>query len=198
MNPLHRGYTVIELMTTVTVVAIAAAVAIPAFQPNLISQLESAADVVASDLQQFRHWAVTNNTSYRVTFDTAENRYYFEHSGSNSALNTLPTSIVRNTNDTATRKYFDLDDLPQLSAPVRMTSVLAMSTTPVSTTNVEYGPLGSTTAANDTVVWLSAGSGDGVRYVPVRVNAVTGLAVPGAVDAVGPTTSTGSSGSTGS
>lgn len=192
MKSLRVGYTLVELMATVTVVAIAAAMAIPSMRPNATSQLESAAEIVAADMQQFRQLAVTNNSTYRVTFDTAGNRYYLEHSGSNTALNTLPTSIVRDTSNTTTRQYFDLDNLPQLFGSVRLKQVLAMTSTPVSATNLEFGPLGATTQAADTIVWIGSGSGGDALFVPVRVNAVTGLAVPGAVDTVGPTAATGS------
>jgi hypothetical protein len=52
--------------------------------------------------------------------------------------------------------------------------VAAPSATVVS--NVEFGPLGSTTRPQETVVWLSCGAGSSERHVSIHVNPATGLA----------------------
>ena len=188
----RTGYTLVELMITVAVLAIVAGMAIPSFEPDVASQLESFADVVAADLAQVRQLAIANNSTYRITFEAAQNRYYYEHSGSNSALNTLPPTIYRHPDNTATKHYFDLSDMPRLGPAVTLTTVLAMSSSPTSMTTLEFGSLGATTGAADADVWLTSGSDSNLRYVHVRINAVTGLATPAEIDAVGPAAATGS------
>ena len=64
--------------------------------------------------------------------------------------------------------------------------VVVQSSTPTTVTTIEFAPLGATTATADTVVWLQCGDGDNLRYLSVRVNAVTGLAQIGDLDASGP------------
>lgn len=188
----RTGYTLVELMMTITVLAIVAGMAIPSFEPDVAAQLESFADVVAADLSQVRQLAIAHNSSYRITFDAAHNRYYYEHSGTNSALNTLPPTIYRHPDNTTTKHYFDLSSMPRLGPAVTLTTVLAMSSSPTSLTTLEFGPLGATTHSADTAVWLQSGSDSNLRYINVRINAVTGLATPSEIDAAGPTAAAGS------
>lgn len=188
----RTGYTLVELMMTVAVLAIVAAMAIPSFEPDVAAQLDAFADVVAADFARIRQLAIANNSTYRITFEAAQNRYYYEHSGTNSALTNLPPTIYRHASNTAAKQYVSLDDLPRLGPAVTLTTVLAMSSSPTTVTTLEFGSLGATTQAADTVVWLKSGSNDNLRYINVRVNAVTGLATPSRIDAVGPTAAAGS------
>jgi len=171
-----RGYTLVEVMIVVAVVGIMSAAALPLFQPEVAVQLKSFGQIVASDLQYVRNLAVTNNTKYRVTFEPAQNRYYLEHSGTNAALNTLPDSIYHNTANTTTKQYTDLDELPQLGAGANIAAVLAPASPPTTATTLEFDSLGATTQADETVIWLTSGAGEGQRFIAVRVNPVTGLA----------------------
>ncbi|MBA4018350.1 MAG: hypothetical protein C0483_14385 [Pirellula sp.] len=182
------GYTLVEIMISIAVIGIMAAAAAPLFQPDVAAQLDSFAQIVASDLMHARDLAVTNNSKYRLTFDKSNNCYYLEHSGTNAALNTLPTSIFRNTANTATRQYTDLDDVPQLGASAFIEGVVAPESPPTAVTTIEFGPLGATTQAAATVVWLSSGAGDGLRHIAIRLNPTTGLPDVDDVTAVTPVT----------
>ena len=183
----RSGYTLVEVMMTLTLLGIMAAMAIPSFEPDIASQLASFADVVAADLSQIRHYAVAHNSKYRITFEATQNRYFYEHTGTNSALTTLPPTIYRHAANTSSKHHFDLDEMPHLGPTVYVHRVLAMTASPTVVTTLEFGPLGSTTQSSDTVVWLRAGSDDRQRFISIRINAVTGLASPAAIDAVGPT-----------
>lgn len=163
-------------MIAVSIAAIMAGAAIPLFQPNVAVQLEATAHVVAADLMRVRDLAVANNTSYRLTFDVAGNQYYLEHTGTNAALNTLPTTIYLNSANTATRQYTKLDDLPHLGASPKFVAVVTVASGATTATTLEFDALGSTTASAETQIWLTTGSGDGVRYIKVRIDPITGLA----------------------
>jgi prepilin-type N-terminal cleavage/methylation domain-containing protein len=188
----RHGYTLVEIMISIAVVGILAAAAVPLFQPDVAQQLEAFGQIVAADLLHARDLATTNNSKYRLTFERAENRFYLEHTGANSALNTLPATIYRHAANTPARQYTDLDDLPQLGSGATIETLLSPESPPAAVTTVEFGPLGATTQTAETVVWLSSGAGDGKRYLAVRINPITGLASPDEITAVAPATGAGS------
>src|SRR5262245_26210309 len=77
----RAALTLIELLMTIAVLGILAAILIPQITGDLPERLNAAAQVVSTDLDYARSLAVANNTSYRITFDTANNRYVLRHSG---------------------------------------------------------------------------------------------------------------------
>ena len=180
------GYTLVEVMMTILVIGILTAMAIPAMNPAIHDRLQAGAQVVASDLAYARSLAVANNSSYRLTFELANNRYYLEHSGTNYALNTLPSSPFYSGQDTATRRYTQIDALPTLGGTVQLRAVGSNGSSPAPRTTLEFGPYGQTTQPDETVIWLTSGAGSAQRYLWVRVNPVTGLATVEDFRASGP------------
>lgn len=72
------GFTVTELMGAMGVAAVLMGIAIPSFFSLLPTlRLSSAARQLATDLQLARMKAISQNTSYTVTFDTANGTYSF-------------------------------------------------------------------------------------------------------------------------
>jgi len=162
-------------MIAISITAIMAGAAVPLFQPNVTVQLEATGQVVAADLMRVRDLAVSNNSSYRLTFDLAQNQYYLEHTGTNAALNTLPSTIYLNSANTTTRQYTKLDDLPHIGVSPKLHAVVTVATGATNVTTVEFDALGATTASAETQIWLTTGSGDGLRYISLRIDPVTGL-----------------------
>ena len=183
-----RGITLVEVMLAVAVLGIVAAMAVPSFEPDVATQLDAFAQIVASDLMAARDLAVANNSTYRLTFEGNENRYRLEHVGTNPALNTLPATIFPNRADTSTKHYTDLDDLPRMGVGSHLSAVELGSVPATSTTVLEFGPLGATSQTAGTTIWLSAGAGASERYLAVRIDPVTGLATVDALTATAPTT----------
>jgi prepilin-type N-terminal cleavage/methylation domain-containing protein len=183
-----RGITLIEVMLAVTVLGIVAAMAVPSFEPDVATQLDAFAQIVASDLMAARDLAVSNNSNYRLTFERNENRYRLEHVGTNPALNNLPATIFPNRADTTTKHYTDLDDLPRLGIGVHLSAVELGAVPATSTATLEFGPLGATSQSVGTTVWLTAGSGSSQRYLAVRVDPATGIATVDTFTATAPTT----------
>lgn len=171
----RRGYTLVEVMIAISITAIMAGAAVPLFQPNVTVQLEATGQVVAADLMRVRDLAVSNNSSYRLTFDLAQNQYHLEHTGTNAALNTLPSTIYLNSANTAARQYTKLDDLPHIGVIPKLHAVVTVATGATDVTTVEFDALGATTASAETQIWLTTGSGDGLRYISLRIDPVTGL-----------------------
>ncbi len=153
----HRGFSLVELLIVVSLMGILAALALPSFNPGTREELHAAAQVVAGDLAYGRSLAVANNSSYRMRFEIAKNRYVLQHSGANPALNTLPEAPFRSPSDPKDQHIFDLADLPHLSGQnVRLAAVTTAGGSPL--TEVEFQSLGETTQAAETVVWMAAGT----------------------------------------
>src|SRR3954469_13332677 len=86
------GLTLVELLLTIAVLGILAAILIPQLTGDLPERLTAGAQAVAADLDYARSLAVANNSPYSITFDPANNLYYLRHSGANAQFNTLPRS----------------------------------------------------------------------------------------------------------
>jgi hypothetical protein len=169
-------------------VGILVAIVMPSSQPAVYDQLRSTAHVVATDLAYARSLAVANASNYRITFDLTANRYVMEHSGANAALNTLPKSPFSSPGDPPDQHIVRLGDLPHVGPTVRLAAAAATGASVQSVLDVEYGPLGQTTRAGPTTIWLAASGGSDKKYMTVEVNPLTGLAQVGAYSSVGPPT----------
>jgi Tfp pilus assembly protein FimT len=176
---------------TIAVLGILAAILIPQLGGDLPERLQAGAQVVSADLDYARSLAVANNTSYRITFDTAGNRYALRHSGPNGQFNTLPRSPFQQSDDPVDQQTTKLGMLPIPEPGVKLVTIVAMQGSPQATTSIEFTPLGGTTSTSPTVVWLACGSGTLRRYISIGVDPITGLvtigspvaAVPAAVTA---------------
>ena len=88
--------------------------------------------------------------------------------------------------DPIDQQIVDLADLPHLAGHnVRLAGVTAGGAR-VTPADIEFGPSGETSRAVESVVWLVAGAGDDVHYLPIHVSPVTGLATMGSYSASGP------------
>ena len=158
----------------VVVMSVLAAMMIPLVGTDTTDKLTAAAEVLAAELENARGLAIANDSSYRLTFNLASNRFDLQHSGANIAFDPLPPSPFRRYDDSATQQTTVLSELPFPRATVVLqTVVTAPSATP--TTNVEFTPLGSTTSTQETIIWLGCGSGTTARFLSVHVDPATGL-----------------------
>ncbi len=157
--------------------AILVGLVLPKAATALRDQLESAAHTIAADLAYARSLAVTNGSPYRVTFNFQDNSYVLEHSGSDATLETLPSSPFRDPNDPSDKYIVRLDSFPHLGAPVHIAAMATYGSTIAPTHCLEFTPLGETTAAGFTLIWLEAGAETARRYYVLAVNPVTGVAL---------------------
>ena len=180
-----------------SVIAIVSGIILTSIEPSWHDQLQGAARVVVTDLAAARELAVTNNSSYKITFDRLNNLYYLEHSGTNNALDTLPETGFGSPTDSATRRTTDFSRLPFGTSQVRLYVVQTDSQTMnQEVSELEFGPLGETTLAVETLIWLAVGQSTDSRYLCLQVNPVTGLAAVGDFQTTAPsiTMQSGSSG----
>lgn len=180
------GFTLVEVLIVVALVAILATMTVSTMNPGVVERLRGAATVVAAELDEARNLAVAHNSSYRLTVSFTDNRLVLTHVGANAALNTLPASPWAGKGSTSTARVLDLDDLPLGSGRVQLYAVGVLGSPAQRATFVEFGPLGQTSAAAPTAIWLAAGNRDSRRYVELQVNPITGLVTVGAVGAAEP------------
>lgn len=181
-----RGFSLLEVLVVIAILGILAGLAIPYFQSTAVDQLQCGATIVVADVDYARNLAIGNASEYRLAFAPANNRYQLTHSGTNSLLNTLPTSPFKAPTDTSTTQTTRLDRLPIGAGGVQLLGA-KLATGGSEITEVRFAALGSTTAAADTLIWLTAGQGDSRRYIAVRVAQATGIATVEALTATPPT-----------
>jgi Tfp pilus assembly protein FimT len=183
----RRGaFSLVELLIVIVLTSILAQMAISAATPTAYDQLVSTANIIAGELAYARSLAVGNNGTYRFDIDLSGNRMVMRYTGSDSSLNTLPLSPYRALTDPSDQYIVALANLPRLGMPVSLLGAQSVGTTTQAITSVEFGPYGSTTQTNQSVIWLTAGVGTARRYISVSVNPVTGLASPGSFTSVAP------------
>jgi prepilin-type N-terminal cleavage/methylation domain-containing protein len=182
-----RGVTLIELLIVATILGILAVLVLTSAEPAVADQLHGAAQVVVADVAYVRSLAVSNSSPYRLTFEATHDRYYLEHSGTNSQLDNLPDSPFRAATDGPDRQTTDLSRLPSGNGSVELLVVYRVGGgTAQSVTELEIGPLGALTQPESTVIWLACGGGSSRRYIPVHVNPITGIADVGELQANNP------------
>ena len=184
-----RGVTLIELLIVVTILGILVGLVLVRYEPGIPDQLQAAGQVVVSDAAYCRSLAIANNSRYRLQFDLSSNRYWLAHSGTNSALNSLPSSPFRVAGEASTTQTTDLSKLPMLNSPITLAAVRKVgSSTEQDITTFEFDSLGALTQPEQATIWLCAGSGTGRRYISVQINPVTGIAEVGDLQVTAPPT----------
>ena len=169
-----RGFSLIELLTVIVVMSILAAVVLTNSAPSYHNQLQSAARVVAAELNHARSLAETNGSRYTVGIDIDGNRLLIRHSGDNTALDQLTKTVFQSKNDTPEQHVLDLDEMDVIG-DVSFYRAAVFDNSLVPATDVEFGPLGETTAPYPTLIWLAGGPEDARLYLLLSVDPVTGL-----------------------
>lgn len=186
-RPAARGFTLIELLIVVAILALFTALLLPSASISPREQLNGVAQILAGDLDRCRSLAVANGSQYQVRFLVSGNRYVLTHTGSNSALDTLPTSAFSEADDEATEHIVRLDDLTPLApGAVRLAGVSHGGGSLSSDAVIEFDHRGGTTQVDRPAVWLTAGNGDEQLYLSVEVDPITGLVARQAASASGP------------
>jgi len=75
LNSKKRGFTLIEVIAVVVILAIAAMLAIPMFSSAASIQIRVAADMIAADLEYAKSMAISRQKTYTVTFDESAESY---------------------------------------------------------------------------------------------------------------------------
>jgi len=77
------GFTLVELLIVLVILGISAALAIPMISSAGSTQIRSAANMIAADLEYAKSMAITRGQSYSVVFDKLSERYRIEDASGN-------------------------------------------------------------------------------------------------------------------
>lgn len=182
----YAAFSLLEMLIVLTIVSTVVALTIPYMSASREEQLRSAARAIAADLDYARNLAVNYNSQYLVTVDAANRQLVIEHSGTDTSLDTIPSTPFRSADDPADQHLVRLDGMAGIDEPIAISSSYADSDPIVAVTDVEFGPLGETSRAETTVIWLTAGSGSHARYIAISINPVTGIATLGELQSTPP------------
>jgi len=72
------GFTLAEILIVVLIIAIAAMMAVPMISSASSMQIQSAANMIAADLEYAKSMAITRQKTYTVVFDKSNERYQIE------------------------------------------------------------------------------------------------------------------------
>ncbi len=181
-----RGFSLLELLLVLVMIGIMVGIMVPRSEPSIHDQLRTTAQVIAGELWYARSLAVAYDSTYAYSIDASENRIVLRHSGGRAALNVLPESAFRNPTDPPNAHVVDLDEMPHIGSAVRLHAMRSGAGAAMDVVLVEFTPLGGTTRAEPTYLWLTAGENAGRRFVSLRIDPVTGRCEPGGVVADGP------------
>lgn len=165
-------------MIVVVIMSVVVAMIVPRLEPSTASQLTAAGGIVVADLDYARHLAVANGSSYQVAFDADAQSYTITHSGTNSELDSLPTSAFRRPGDPADKHIGRFAEFPQAAVQLRF-HAMRPADSGYGKGVIEFGSYGELSGSAVTTVWLKATSGQSHYYLPIQINAVTGLATLG-------------------
>lgn len=174
-NRTKAGFTLTEMLIAISIIAVLAAVAIPAFRGNETQALDSVARVLASDLRLARSLAVQYNTEWSVRLEASANAYELVHTGTgNPPQPAMPLSAP-----TADGRYrVELGRVGMSTgrnSGVRLIGAM-LRDAGSAVTDVRFSATGGTgpLRSDDTLIWLATGSGSNTRYVRLAVSWVTG------------------------
>ena len=158
-----NGFTIIELLIVVVILAIAAMAAIPLSSSAAGTQLRSAAQMVAADLEYAKSMAISRGQSFSVVFDEGAESYRILDQNSNLIKHPV-------------KKGFDY--IVDFSGDSRLSKVDIFDADFDGTDVVKFDYLGSPYSFDGTTKPLNSGSitlQAGTMTLTVNVEAVTGF-----------------------
>jgi len=173
----HRaGFTLVEVVIVLGIVALLAAIIVPAMQPAGVQAVESAARRLVADLRLARSLAVQTGSDWSVQFDLDEHSYEVIHTGSGSVPTLRNPLAAPGQEDGPYEVEFNgLQAGGQMVQQVVFIGV-GLQQTRSNVTDITFVADGGTgpVRSEDTLIWIGDRSESGARYVRIAVSWITG------------------------
>ena len=190
----RSAFSLIEILIVIVILSVVAVAAIPSTSATGEMQLQSAAQMVAAQLQYARDLAQTYSSEYRIDFASDGTKMTLSHDGSSSSLDTLPTAPFSNIGGSSTTQVFWFNELAGQGVAVTIGTVRAVGSSETEVDAVVFESLGNTTRSETTRLWLTLDQGSEHISIPIEINPVTGLVTVGdLIDGVADSLDDGSS-----
>ncbi len=170
-----QGFTLIELVITLSLIAIMASIAIVSSDAHRNHSVDTIGKIIASDLHLARSVAIEQNTQWAIKFDLANNSYQFVYEGTSNP----PTVSHPQYPGTPLNGYrVDLNRLigTRLHQTSCQLSSVQLQSTGDRVDSVTFGPMGGTgpSTHQDTQLTLTSGSGRNQSKCDLTVSWLTG------------------------
>ena len=86
MQTRRTGFTIIEILIVVVLLAIAAMITVPMMSSAASMQIRSAANMIAADLEYAKSMAITRGQNYSVVFEKENERYSIKKEGDTETI----------------------------------------------------------------------------------------------------------------
>ena len=186
MRRASRGFSLIEVLVVVAILAALAGMAVTLTEPSPSARLQMTADMLAADLERAQELALSRGSPHRVTFEGAENRFVLKHVGTNSAFHDLPKYAQTRQQEALTQATYAFSERSGYGKYVSIAAFEPAALYLQDEFPVQFASDGSLTDGRTATVWLASFDDGKTSYLPVRIYAVTGVVSIGTTTATLP------------
>jgi prepilin-type N-terminal cleavage/methylation domain-containing protein len=170
-----RGFSLIEILVVVAILAALAGLAVTFTEPSPAARLQLTADMLAADLERVQELALSRGSPHRATFEGAERRFIVKHVGSNSVFNNLPKYMQTRQSEARTQATYAFDERSAYGKYVTIAAFEPASIYVNDEFPVQFAADGSLADGRTATIWLRSMDNGRTMFLPVRIYAVTGV-----------------------
>ncbi len=176
-SAVRGGFTLIELIVAIVLLAVVASVVLTRWEPNLISQLEAGGAAVAGDLAYVRGLAVAHGVDYEIEWRPESDSYAVMRISSGGVR--VPAPAPKFVTGAGTRTDF-VEQLARLPSGACELIGVETTTSPRQTLNsIRFNAAGILDPPQEVRIWLAIGQGSKRYFLPVVVAYPTGTPTVG-------------------
>lgn len=175
MRHVSRGFSLIEVLVVVAILAALAGMAVTFTEPSPAARLHLTADMLAADLERVQELALSRGSAHRATFEGAERRFILKHVGAATAFHVLPKYVRTRSGEDPTQATYAFEDRSAYGKFVRIAGFEPANLYVEDEFPIQFASDGSLADGRTATIWLKATDNGRTTFLPVRIYAVTGV-----------------------